>query len=176
MLSGLGVRKLLPPFIAFLIRALALAVRLQFEDRYGITQGKVKRPVIWAFWHNRILMVPLARERKTPERHGVVLTSPSNDGAVLAACHGPVQARLRARIKFPARRPGHARTHLRHRSRVRRGDSLPTDRDRGPAYKLGRGIMMLAHGHRRARDAHPRLLQPLLAVEKLGRFPHPQAG
>jgi lysophospholipid acyltransferase (LPLAT)-like uncharacterized protein len=141
VLSGQAVRKLLPPFIAFVIRALGLAVRLQFEDRCGITQGKIKRPVIWIFWHNRILMVPLAR-KLTPERQGVVLTSPSKDGEVLAEVMAQFQ--VGSVRGSSSRRGGQAMRELISTIEAG-GDAVITpDGPRGPAYKLGPGVIKLA--------------------------------
>src|SRR5690606_16823834 len=55
------------------------------EDRCGLLNGEAPRPLIWIFWHNRILGVTMAKDRFIHDRFGAVLTSASRDGELLAA-------------------------------------------------------------------------------------------
>ena len=55
-----------PPLIAGLMRALALTLRFRLEDPQGLLTRDPAEPRIWAFWHNRILMMPYLYERFCP--------------------------------------------------------------------------------------------------------------
>ena len=70
---------------------LFLTLRLDFEDRAGLPRNVPKSPVIFCFWHNRILSITLTFIRHYPgkARKGVtVLTSASRDGEILAQLVG----------------------------------------------------------------------------------------
>jgi len=127
---------------AFLIRALALTLRFQLVDRSGMRDGTTNRPVIWAFWHNRILVVPVVQERYFKHRHGSVLTSPSKDGAIIAS----VMAQFgQASVRGSSSRRG--MTAMRELAvAIGKGDdvAITPDGPRGPRYKLGAGIILLA--------------------------------
>jgi lysophospholipid acyltransferase (LPLAT)-like uncharacterized protein len=136
------VRSLIPPLLVFIVRALSCTLRFRMEDRCGVTRGAVCHPVIWAFWHQGLLMVPIARLRYTPARRGSVLTSPSKDGAILAG--------VMARFGIDAVRGSSSRrgsTAVRELIGVieKGGDvAITPDGPRGPACRLGPGIVKLA--------------------------------
>ena len=136
------MRQLLPSLIAFLIRTLALTLRFKIIDRTGISRGEVKSPVIWAFWHNRILMSTMVYQRACPERRGAVLTSPSKDGDILAA----VMTKFNAdSVRGSSSRRG--ATALRELAAVLEGGidvAITPDGPRGPVYKLEPGIIKVA--------------------------------
>ena len=135
-------QKLLPRLIAFLIRALGLTLRIKLEDRCGLRDGAVKEPVIWAFWHNRMLVIPLMRSRFYRHRHGAVLTSPSGDGAIIAGvmkCFG-IES-----IRGSSSRRGSAAMRELAAMIESGGDvAITPDGPRGPRYKLGPGIIFLS--------------------------------
>ena len=70
----------------WLMRLCALTLRFQIEDRCGISvPGTHPAPVIYALWHNRFFTVPSAwRKICGTSRKSMVLTSASNDGAMVA--------------------------------------------------------------------------------------------
>src|SRR5688572_25941192 len=70
-------------FVAWLIRLYALTLRLRVVDdlNASMTEGSI----IWAVWHNRLLMLPVLYRRWVRHRKVHILTSPSRDGAVLSA-------------------------------------------------------------------------------------------
>ncbi len=136
------MRHSLPYLIAFLIRALALTIRIRIDDRCGITRGEVKGPVIWAFWHNRILLVPVVYRRHCSGRRGFALTSPSKDGAILAKVMDLFGL---GTVRGSSSRRGV--TALRELAAILgRGDdvAITPDGPRGPMYKLSPGIVKLA--------------------------------
>lgn len=136
------MRHLLPSLIAFVIRTLALTLRFKIIDRTGISRGELKSPVIWAFWHNRILMSTMVYRRACPERRGAVLTSPSKDGAILAE----VMAKFNVdSVRGSSSRRG--ATALRELAAVMDGGGdvvVTPDGPRGPVYKLQPGIIKVA--------------------------------
>ena len=69
-----------PPLIAGFIRMLALTLRYRLEDPEGILTRDPGQPRIWAFWHNRILMMPYLYERFCPGRRMLMMVSRSRDG------------------------------------------------------------------------------------------------
>lgn len=136
------MQKPIPTLLVFLVRALASTLRFRVEDCCGVTRGKVARPVIWAFWHNRILVVPVARMRYTPARHGVVLTSPSRDGALLAGVMAGFKV---GNVRGSSSRRGGAAMLALIAAIEAGGDvAITPDGPRGPVYKLGPGIVKLA--------------------------------
>jgi len=69
-----------PPVIALLIRSLVLTLRFRLEDPEGLLSHQPHQPKIFAFWHNRILMMPYLYERFCPGRRMLMLVSRSRDG------------------------------------------------------------------------------------------------
>ena len=127
---------------AFLIRALGLTLRFRMTNLSGIFVGATQSPVIWAFWHNRILVVPLVKQRYFYDRPGSALTSPSKDGAIIAKvmeCFG--QGHVRG---SSSRRGATAMREL--AALIENGSDIgiTPDGPRGPCYKLGPGIIVLA--------------------------------
>lgn len=141
-MSFTAKQKLTAWLAANLIRALALTLRIRIEDRCGVRDPKNKQPVIWAFWHNRMLLIPAIRNRYLRHRSGSVLTSPSGDGAILAAVMEQFGI---GNVRGSSSRRGSAAT-LELTSIIKRGGdvAITPDGPRGPRYKLGAGIIFLA--------------------------------
>lgn len=128
--------------IAGLIRAVTRSLRFRIDDRCGLGAGRVAEPVIWAFWHNRMLVMPAFARRYVPGRRGSVLTSPSRDGALIAEV---MRAFGQGSIRGSSSRRG--ATALRELVAVMRdgGDvAITPDGPRGPRYRLQPGIILLA--------------------------------
>ena len=83
-----GDRKaeILGTLAGWLMRIWNATLRYEIEDRCGITGPNNKLPpVIYAMWHNRILVIPsIWRKNCGHHRKAVVLTSASKDGAILS--------------------------------------------------------------------------------------------
>jgi Uncharacterized protein conserved in bacteria len=95
---------------ALLLRLLFATLRLRVHDPHGFLAAPPGTPVIYAFWHNRILAITAAFRRVYPTgRRGLlVLTSPSKDGMWLGVGRRTPRHGFGARFKFPARRHRHA--------------------------------------------------------------------
>ncbi len=128
-----------------ILRLLFCTIRLRLDERAGIVDGSLKDPFLVCFWHNRILGITLAFDRRYPRkrRKGVtVLTSPSKDGEILAqvvAGFGMGSARGSS-----SRRGSRALLELIRLVRSGGDIAITPDGPRGPRYTLGPGVIQLA--------------------------------
>jgi len=129
---------------AVLLRALFATLRIRLHDPSGFADGPSGTPVIYAFWHNRILAITAAFLRLYPPGRGgvLVLTSASKDGMWLGA--------LASRLGMGAVRGSSSRrgaTAIRElMEKVGQGHdiAITPDGPRGPRYELGPGMVYLA--------------------------------
>jgi lysophospholipid acyltransferase (LPLAT)-like uncharacterized protein len=136
--------QLLAAVAVFLLKSLLATLRVRFEDRCGITRTSPDFPILFTFWHNRILAITKLFQQHYPKgRGGVsVLTSPSRDGEILA--------RIMAAFGMGAVRGSSSRrgaTALREcLALIESGRDLAITPDgpRGPRYSLGPGLILLA--------------------------------
>lgn len=126
------------------LRALFSTLRIRMHDPEGFLGSPPPHPVIYTFWHNRILAITAAFLRVYPQgRRGVlVLTSASKDGMWL----GEVAGRLgmgSVRGSSSRRGAGAMRELL---EKVEQGYdiAITPDGPRGPKYELGPGPVYLA--------------------------------
>ncbi|QSR84279.1 lysophospholipid acyltransferase family protein [Methylacidimicrobium sp. B4] len=135
-------RNLSPVLGALLIRRLTGTLRPTIEDPQGIVSRPPREPLIFAFWHNRLLVMPALYSRHLPGRKLVALVSASNDGEVLA--------RLLAQFGFEAARGSSSRRgSLGFRTILRLGRegrdiAVTPDGPRGPRYQLQDGVLQVA--------------------------------
>ncbi len=137
--------KLLSHVGAALARVLFLTLRVRITDAAGFLAQSPDFPLIFTFWHNRILAITTAHQRCYPFhlRKGVaVLTSPSRDGEILA--------QLMARFRMGAIRGSSSRRGSRALREcaawLESGADLAVTPDgpKGPRYSLGPGLILLA--------------------------------
>jgi lysophospholipid acyltransferase (LPLAT)-like uncharacterized protein len=127
-----------------LLRGLFATLRVRVDDQARHLAPPPGQPVIYAFWHNRILAITAAFLRVYPrDRRGVlVLTSASKDGMWLGA--------LVARLGMGSVRGSSSRrgaTAMRELiEKVEQGHdiAITPDGPRGPRYELGPGMIYLA--------------------------------
>ena len=67
-----------------LFRLWARTLRLQMEDPHNSVALVRDRPVIFAIWHNRLLMLPPPFDRWFPTRQSIGLISASRDGDLVS--------------------------------------------------------------------------------------------
>ncbi len=127
---------------SWVMRALIATLRIRFEDPAGVCTLPEKRPIIWAFWHNRLFLIPYIFERHFRGQPGTALTSASKDGAILAAFIAKFGI---GSIRGSSSRRG-ARALVELRRSVEAGVTIAMTPDgpRGPRYRLGPGIVKLA--------------------------------
>lgn len=135
-------RRLAANLVAGLLKLWHLTLRWEIVDEAGVTRRDFADPLIWCFWHNRIIGMAGAYRRAAPWRRGAVMTSASHDGAFLAA----VMAQFGVgSVRGSSSRRG--RAALREMLRVveQGGDAVLTpDGPRGPRYRLAAGVVRLA--------------------------------
>ena len=133
-----------PPLIAGFIRTLALTLRYRLEDPQGILARDPGEARIWAFWHNRILMMPYLYERFCPGRRMLMLVSRSRDGEFIT--------RIMNRFGIDGARGSSSRGAtdalrelLRELDRPQARDiGITPDGPRGPRAKVQDGVLGLA--------------------------------
>lgn len=132
------------PFCAaLLIRLLSLTIRYRLVDEAGLLDQEDPQPCIFAFWHNRILLMPSIYQKYWGHRPLVVMISRSRDGTMIsdtAARFGIESARgsssgqgVAALIKLT-------------NNLVRQGKDVGVTPDgpRGPRYSVQEGVVHLA--------------------------------
>jgi lysophospholipid acyltransferase (LPLAT)-like uncharacterized protein len=98
--------------------------------------------MVWAFWHNRIFVIPTVYRKYLRSRKGAVLTSASKDGETIAA----IIARFgcEAVRGSSSRRGASALLGLIDWIRDGYDVAIVPDGPRGPRYRLGPGLVKLA--------------------------------
>lgn len=135
--------ELLSRLATALLRALFATLRIRFHDLSGLTRESPPFPLIFTFWHNRILAITSAFLRHYPaSRRGVsVLTSPSRDGEILARV---VRAFGMGSVRGSSSRRGSLA--LRECLAILENGAdlaITPDGPRGPRYSLGPGLLLL---------------------------------
>ena len=131
--------------VAFGFRLLQLwarTIRFELEDRGKILHLPLSQRLIGAAWHNRLLLLPFALARFLSQRHGVALISASRDGAWFAQLVRSFGFNV---VRGSSSRKGAAAMLQLAEVIASGGDAVITpDGPRGPAYRLGGGIILLA--------------------------------
>lgn len=130
---------------ATLARLLFWTMRFKMNDRAGFSISRPESPLIFAFWHNRILACTIAHMRyyRFRGRKGLaVLTSPSKDGEILAQVMSCFHI---GSIRGSSSRRGSRAVMECAEWLKSNGDLAVTpDGPKGPRYKLGPGLILLA--------------------------------
>jgi hypothetical protein len=134
---------LFPRLVGVVLRLLARTWRIELADRSGLTRAEASGgPLIWIFWHNRLLIAPILYERFFSQRRGAALISRSKDGELLAACiryfGGEVVRGSTSRGGSPAL------ANLRRLLSEGCDIYITPDGPRGPRYNMGPGAVWLA--------------------------------
>ena len=126
--------------IASLLRIYILTLRIRIEDKANLAEGR--GGMIWAFWHNRLLLLPLVYKRFTKPGRSCILTSPSGDGALLAA----FMKRFGLESVRGSTNKRAAQSLVECRRRLLDGWDLgiTPDGPRGPVYVAAPGLVQLA--------------------------------
>lgn len=134
---------MLVAFAYGLLMIWARTLRFQVDDRAGVTDKPADEARIWAMWHNRVLLFPYVIRRFVRGTWGSALISASRDGDLLAAF---VQ-------RFGFMPPARGSTSRRGVSAILQladvlakggAVAITPDGPRGPRYRLGGGIILLA--------------------------------
>ena len=126
------------------MRALGLTLRIEFRDYAGYLDPQRRRPFLFAAWHNRILVLPVAFDQFCSKvgKPLTVLTSSSRDGGLLSAVVGRFGI---GAVRGSSSRRGAAAV-LRLASMLEEGSDIiiTPDGPQGPCYTVGPGLIFLA--------------------------------
>jgi lysophospholipid acyltransferase (LPLAT)-like uncharacterized protein len=125
-----------------LYRVWARTLRLQVEDPHDVVAFVRQQPVIFAIWHNRLLMLPRVFDPSFPTRQSYGLISASRDGDLIAQF---IERSGYGTIRGSSSRKGVIA--LRQLVETLRADGnvlVTPDGPRGPVYQVSQGIIFLA--------------------------------
>jgi len=133
---------LLSATVTGFVRMLAATWRLRLHDEAQLLGPSSVRPLIWVFWHNRLLVIPIVWERFFRVRKGYVLISRSRDGEILA----DVVKRFGGEpVRGSSSRGGASALRELQRQVLDGSDAYVTpDGPKGPRYSVGAGPLWLA--------------------------------
>ena len=136
--------QLIAAFGSGLMRVLLFTLRVRITDRAGVLATPPNKPLLWAFWHNRLFIIPHLFEHwfKSQGRHGAALTSASKDGEIVAA----LLRRFGIRPIRGSSSRGGARALVEMKRAIEDGYimGITPDGPRGPRYQLSPGVVKLA--------------------------------
>lgn len=124
------------------MRGIASTLHYEVIDHAGILRSVIRPPLVWAFWHNRMFLIPYVHQLWLPDVPGCILSSPSGDGQIIAdVC---AEFDLEAVRGSSSRKGMSALMAL--ADRVKRGYDvgITPDGPRGPCYHLNPGPLKLA--------------------------------
>lgn len=127
----------------WLLRAILVTLRFRIDDRADFLRtSPAHPPVIWAFWHNRLFVIPYLFQKIIRTRPGAALTSASKDGEILAAILRCFDIRA---IRGSSSRRGFTAWREMKRALDDGLDiGITPDGPRGPRYHVNPGLLLLA--------------------------------
>ena len=126
----------------WLYRLWARTLRLQIEDPNGVIDFVRNQPVIFAIWHNRLLMLPRVFDPCFPTRQSYGLISASGDGDLIALF---IERSGYGTIRGSSSRKGVIALRQLVDTLAAGGNVLVTpDGPRGPVYQASQGVVFLA--------------------------------
>ena len=133
MLAGLG---------ACLVRLWIFTLRYRIVDRAGVLETPPEKPLLWAFWHNKLFVMPRLFERYFPGRLGAALASASKDGEIISAFLD--RFGIRAIRGSSSRGGGRALIEMKRAIEAGYIMAITPDGHRGPRYSISPGVIKLA--------------------------------
>ncbi|MEY2550518.1 MAG: hypothetical protein QOG12_662 [Verrucomicrobiota bacterium] len=125
-----------------LYRLWARTLRLQVEDPYDVVGFVRQQPVIFAIWHNRLLMLPRVFDPSFPTRQSYGLISASRDGDFIARF---IERSGYGTIRGSSSRKGVIALRQLMDTLAADGNVLFTpDGPRGPVYQVSQGVIFVA--------------------------------
>ena len=128
--------------IALIMRVIGATLRFEVHDHAGAF-NHARPGWIWAFWHNRMFVIPYIHDQWFAHIPGAILSSPSGDGQIIAdVC---------ATFGFEAARGSSSKPMKGLSALIMMADKVKEGRDvgitpdgpRGPKYQLQPGIIKL---------------------------------
>jgi len=123
-------------------RGWARTLRLRIEDPHHVVGFVRQQPVIFAIWHNRLLMLPRVFDPSFPTRQSYGLISASRDGDLIANW---IERSGYGTIRGSSSRKGVIAMRQLLDTLAADGNVLFTpDGPRGPVYQVSQGVIFLA--------------------------------
>ncbi|HEY2138804.1 MAG TPA: DUF374 domain-containing protein, partial [Chthoniobacterales bacterium] len=123
-------------------RVWARTLRLRIEDPNDVVGFVREQPVIFAIWHNRLLMLPRVFDPSFPTRQSYGLISASRDGDMIANW---IERAGYGTIRGSSSRKGVLALRQLMDTLAANGNVLFTpDGPRGPVYQVSQGVVFLA--------------------------------
>jgi len=123
-------------------RLWARTIRLRVEDPHDVIGFVRNQPVIFAIWHNRLLMLPRVFDPSFPTRQSYGLISASRDGDFIANW---IERSGYGTIRGSSSRKGVIALRQLMDTLAANGNVLFTpDGPRGPVYQVSQGVIFLA--------------------------------
>ena len=127
--------------IALFIRSIAATLDVAMVNT-GAADYRNHGPLIWVFWHNRMLLMPWMHQNLFPGEGGAILCSPSGDGQIIAdVCERFGFTAVRG---SSSRRGAQALVELANQTKIGKDIGITPDGPRGPVYRMHPGVIKLA--------------------------------
>jgi len=128
--------------LAGLMRGIGETLTFEIVDNAKILRSKIRPPLVWTFWHNRMFLIPYLHELWLPDVPGCILSSPSGDGQIIAdVCE---EFRLKPVRGSSSRKGMAALINLADLVKQGYDVGITPDGPRGPCYHLNPGPLKLA--------------------------------
>ena len=134
--------RLLAAIGARLVRLWIFTLRFRLVDRAGVLHTPPQKPLLWAFWHNKLFIMPHLFERHFPGRLGAALASASRDGEIISAFIRHFG--IRPIRGSTSRRGAGALVEMKRAIQDGYIMAITPDGPRGPRYRLSPGVVKLA--------------------------------
>ena len=124
------------------MRGIGETLTFEIVDNAKILRSKIRPPLVWTFWHNRMFLIPYLHELWLPDVPGCILSSPSGDGQIIAdVCE---EFRLKPVRGSSSRKGMAALINLADLVKQGYDVGITPDGPRGPCYHLNPGPLKLA--------------------------------
>lgn len=136
-------RRVIPWVAATILRLFAATFRIEIVDHDGVIARPPEGPMLFAFWHNRLLFMALFYRKYFPKRPGVAMISRSRDGEIITRILKHFQV-------GSARGSSSKKGNLAAREVIRKVTeegcdvAMTPDGPRGPRYRVQPGIVQIA--------------------------------
>lgn len=136
--------KKLSPLAALIIRLLGMTLRIRIYDHAGFfKKTSSSEACVFAFWHNRILMMPYLYKKYFPGRKLAVMISRSRDGQIISDIVEKFDIQAVRGSTSKSASQAH-RQILKEAIHAKKDVAVAPDGPRGPRYRAQSGIIHLA--------------------------------
>lgn len=135
-------RRFAPKLGASLIRLLGVTIRLRAHDPHGLLPQLDRGPVLFAFWHNRLFLLPYIQRQLLPTFRLAAMISRSSDGNLISNIIHEFD--MVAARGSSSKRGSSALLSLIHSLERGLDAAITPDGPRGPRQKIQPGILHLA--------------------------------